>query len=330
MPVKPGSRAEHALSMEVLLNLYASTSVHKYGASNITEDFYALLQISLSIRDNFVGPFQPFGDSIFEKLESYGNDRNISDLSRMIVNYSKHEAEIDEFVSLKMFAALPYTYDRFFAFLLFRPTVDIDMEPVDKLAKKVRNVYESIIKPGGIFEKSQHLTNELAQPFETATEYKNAAQATIEHMFKAIDRKNEKQYNELKGILEIQLNKLIEDINRSTQILRRLKIQPLLLKLSMVHKKLYKTAVELFRDEFKAPEVFSNEAEAPNPADDSLNVPYKDESHSMPSHSPLSCTLLKFTLFITFLYIFTRFNRYLHVLWKCLCNRNQIGQSEKI
>lgn len=118
----PGSNAERAISTEVLLNLCAlMASWNKYGATNVVEDFHSMLKISSTIRDSFIGPFQPLSGNIMDKLVLHSRKRDISDVIQIIDKYIEQTNKISEFVSMKMFAALPSTYDRFIVFFIWRP-----------------------------------------------------------------------------------------------------------------------------------------------------------------------------------------------------------------
>lgn len=323
-PPKPGTKAERALSTEVLLNLCAAISHKKY-ASNIMEDFYSMLKVSSSIRDGFIGPFLPFPENISEKLITYNKKRNISDVMRIFDEYTEHTNEISEFVSLKMSAALPFTYDRFVVFIAWRPTRNMSIEPVDELAKIVESVYQSIIKPNGIYEHSKHLFDVLTKPFNEAARLKNKTLETINHLFEAIDHNNEKQYHELKNILQEQLTKLDKTIHVSIQTLRRLKIKDILLKLSTVHRRFYRTALEIFRDEFKPLQVKNQlqNGSSENVLADSLwqkmETPFEriEQSYERYSNHSLLVLFLYLILFIfLFLWIFARFRRNLYFFIK--------------
>lgn len=244
---KPGSRAEYALSKGVLLNLVSAISVNKYGDNNILKDFRALLQISLNIRDDFIGPFQPFPDSLSEKINSYSKNRKFV---QFIENYSQREEEIIEYISTKMSAALPYNYDRFIDFLISRPMRNMSVEPVDKFAEKLHYVHQSIVEPGGIYEQSKNLTN-FFKVFKSIGQRKTEMLLTIDYLFLAIDKNNVQHYNKLNDILKSQLSILIEDINKSMQILMQLRVKDILIKLSAVHKTFFAAALEIFHDEFK-------------------------------------------------------------------------------
>lgn len=327
-PPKPGSGSERAISTEVLLNLCAAISWNKYATSNVIEDFYSMLKVSSNIRDGFIGPFDPLPGNITEKLMSYSRKRDISDVIKIIDKYTECTNEISEFVSLKMSAALPFTYDRFIVFLVWRPTANMSMEPVDKLATEVRSVYQSIIKTDGIYEHTKRKSSVLAKAFNEATQLKNAFEGTIKHLFEAIDHNNEKEYDELKHIIENQLNKLNEKVTTSIQTLRRLKIKEILSKLSTVHRRFYETALEIFHDEFKKPtDVVDNDVET------SLNINSLPDAlrRKMPvTFDRLEQTYRRYTdhiqfvfylylilFIILFLCIFARFNRNFYSLWRC-------------
>lgn len=325
----PGSQAERALSTEVLLNLKSAIAAQKYGKSKIMEDFYALLQTSWNIRESFIGPFKPLPGFIFERLGLYDDIEIVRDLCELLVNYLRYELEINEYVSLRMHEALPSTYDRFLVFLVFRPTSEFNQEPIVDLAEKVRNAHQSIIKPGGIYEKTKTVSHELEQVFKTTSELKNATQKTIELLFVAIDNKNEEQCRELRGLLSSQLDKLIEDTKRVMEKLRELNIKEVLSELSSVHKKLYKTALDIFHDEFRGAEGIDDESqdeffEEYSSFADSLhvNIPSIFQQSSEPGHSRVFCTIVRLTVFILLLYAFFRFNKCCYSLCMLLFSKN--------
>lgn len=287
-----------------------------------------MLKVSSNIRDGFIGPFQPLSGNISEKLMSYSRKRDISDVIKIIDKYTEHTNEISEFVSLKMSAALPFTYNRFIVFLIWRPTVNISMEPVDKLAAEVRSVYQSIIKTDGIYENSKRISSVLAKAFDEATQLKSAIVGTINHLIEAIDHNNEKEYDELKHIIENQFDKLNKKITTSIQTLRRLKIKEILSKLSTVHRRYYETALEIFHNEFKKPmDVVNNDVEISsniNQLSDALRrkmpVTFNriEQTYKRYTNHIQFVFYLYLMLFIVlFLCIFARFNRNLYSLWRC-------------
>lgn len=315
-PPNPGSKAERALSTEVLLNLCAAITWKNY-ASHVIEDFYSMLNVSSNIRDGFVGPFQPFPEKISEKLIAYNKKRDISDVMQIIDKYTEQTTEISEFVSMKMPAALPYTYEKFVVFICWLPIWRKNVEPVDELAKIVQSVYQSIIKPNGIYEQTKHVVDVMAKPFDESSRIKNTALEAINHIFEAIDHNDEKEYQELKTVIQNQLTKLNKKIHVSIQMLRQLKIKDILSKLSAVHRRFYESAVELFGDEFKKTQDQIQNSPSENLLSDSLQAPLKriEQTDQQYSKYPLFAFFLYFLFIVLVLCIVTRCRRDLHSLW---------------
>lgn len=278
------------------------------------EDFYALLQTSWNIRESLIGPFLPLPEWIFERLSRYNDTELIMEICQLLVNYVKHEVDINEYVSLKMADALPFIYDRFLVFLVFRPTNEYNQEPIVDLAEKVRKAYQTIIKPGGTYEKTKEVSEEFDQMFKEAGELKNATQKTVDLLFAAYEQKNEQQCRVLKDVLSGQLDKLIEQINQTTEKLRKLDIKVVLNELSTVHKELFKNAREIFHDEFKGVEGIDDETQEKFFQEYSLdsfhvNLPSIFQQSSESSHSRVFCTLVRLMALIVLIYVFVRFNK---------------------
>lgn len=312
--------------MEVLLNLCAAISHHTYSRSSIMDDFYAVLRISSNIRDDFIGPFHTFPVNIAEKLISYSEKRNMSDVIQSIDKYTERTTEISEFISLKMSAALPFIYDKFVLFLIWRPKWNV--QPVDEFDEILQSVYQTIMRPGGIYDHLQYISKALAKNNKIATQLKDATLETIHQLFGAIDHNNETLYNELKVKLQNQLSKLCKEITVTIQTLRRLKIKEILSKLSTVHKRLYKTALDIFSDDLENTTQISNEShDTPNETTlipDSLrretSPPFKQFEQAYQrffNHSRNVFYLYLILFVVFFLCIYTRFYRHLNfLLWK--------------
>lgn len=289
------------------------------------EDLYSMLNVSANIRDSFIGPFQPLPEKVMKKLMLYSKKRDIFDVIHTIDEYTEHTIELNEFVSSKMSPALPFTYDKFVIFISWRPTENL--EPVNEVAKSVQLAYHSIIKTDGIYEHTKNISSTLAKAFAEATQLKNATLETIQQLFDAIDDNNEKQYDVVKMTLKKQLTKLSEEIKVLIQRLRRLKIKEILSKLSAVHRRFFKTALEIFRDEFEAP--MNENSEEENSADnDSLSDSLGREMPAAlkrlqqtykqyPTHSRFVFYLYLILFIILVLCFFTRFfQRNVQFLWK--------------
>lgn len=316
-PPKPGSEAERAISTEVLLNLCSAISVNRYATSTVLEDLSTLLKISLSIRDDFIGPFKPFPDTIVERLASYSKIKSTSDLLRKINEYSQRSNEISEFVSSKMGSALPIAYDRFVLFLFWRPwNKNIEEPTVVEFGEKVKTAHRSIIRAGGVYEQSEYISNILSKRFKIAEQLKNETLNTLSDLFESFDHNNEKQYTKLIDIIKNHLIKLNEGIIETMQSLRVFKIRDILLKLSAVHKKLLETGEAIFNDEFKMWPSKNATTNTTLPLNNGTSSRAKQILKRFQTHSNLLLYFYVLLFFIFSLYLFSRFKKNRHILWK--------------
>lgn len=260
---KPGSKAEREISSQVLLNLKAAIAANKNGANYVIEDLHALLQISLNIRNDFVGPFKPLPDWISEKLALCSKNDSMLDLDELITIYSRHSNEIYEFISSEMSVALPATYEKFINLLILRPD-GWATDPVEKMAIKLRPTYEAINTKNGIYEEATSLSHSLAKTFITSKQLKITTLKTLKQLFEACKKSDNKLATDLKAVSTQQLTEINANIVKYISAVKQPKVIEILHRLSVIHNDLHAMIVKIFHDELAHLKAVNNSQNAAN------------------------------------------------------------------